>query len=62
MENDVLFVSRDVKFVENVFPFKIDKSGPGNIFLDKRVGMIDDAEFPKMMKSSTIDESDEGSR
>lgn len=30
-ENNAIFISRDVKFVENIFPFKHNKPETGNV-------------------------------
>lgn len=58
LETKMMFVSRDVKFVEDVYPFKMSMKNYGNILIDSSVGNVgDDVEMFQMMNPVDLDYS-----
>lgn len=57
LENNNIFVNRDVKFAENIFPFKNNSSEIKNLFIDGIANGYNDIDFLQMIKAANIDGS-----
>lgn len=60
MEIDTLPINKDVKFVEDIFPFMFEQSNSRNLLIDKHVGVIENTCSLQIMNQYDPTISDEG--